>query len=359
MVFVVLLLCGELSLAAPNPRDLGNVDADADQYFEDDIDKDLEKLSNVTGAPKEALENAAENFKKIAGYIKTATENIESIYAEMSQIEALGNEVSKDYLLQFNQVKNDIRECRQELRRLALTTVKHSEDLKDLVDDLDKNPDIVLLQATIDTMKDLLINTKEKLTNANTKYQNAIRVMIDIETRIKILILKLKKRADKNSNEYKKFAAEVRAGTYGGCGGLAVAMLVADFVGCSGVCSASFTTSCFAAGVSSVEGVLAAYRKSVAEFLEKSNNIKGSIDGMEEAVKEAVNVLEYELSIIHEWEEISDNLSNKIEKYPIKYLQKYKAIKKIFLRNVVDLGEVAQKFLDQPVVFFGDDDQET
>merc|ERR1712018_515851 len=163
--------------------------------------------------------------------------------------------------------------------------------------------------------------------------------------------------ANKNSDEYKKYAHKIRAGTYGSCGGLAAGMIVADILGCLGICSASVTSSCFVAGISSVEGVLAAYRKSLAEFLEKSKNIKGSIDGMEEAVKEAVNVLEYELSIIHEWEEISDNLSNKIEKYPIKYLQKYKAIRKIFLRNVVDLGEVAQKFLDQPVSFFGDDDQ--
>ena len=97
---------------------------------------------------------------------------------------------------------------------------------------------------------------------------------------------------------------------------------------------------------------MAAYRESIAEFLEKTNNIKGSIGGMEEAVSEAVNVLEYELSIIHEWEQISDNLGNKIEKYPVKYLQKFKEIRKIFLRNVVDLAEVAQKFLDQPVSFF-------
>ena len=97
---------------------------------------------------------------------------------------------------------------------------------------------------------------------------------------------------------------------------------------------------------------MAAYRESIAEFLEKTNNIKGSIGGMEEAVSEAVNVLEYELSIIHEWEQISDNLGNKIEKYPVKYLQKFKEIRKIFLRNVIDLGEVAQKFLDQPVSFF-------
>ena len=66
--------------------------------------------------------------------------------------------------------------------------------------------------------------------------------------------------------------------------------------------------------------------------------------------------MEGELNIINEWEEISENLSNKIEKYPVKYLQKFKAIRKVFLRNVIDLGEVAQKFLNQPVSFFGDDD---
>lgn len=350
MVFVVLLVCGRLALAAPKPQ--------SDQ-IEDAIDKGLAKLSEVSGAPKEALENAAETFTKIAGFIKTATDNIESMYAEMSEVEDLGNEISNDFLLQFNEVKNDIRECRQELRILAVSTVTHSKDLKDHVDGLDNNPDIVLLQATIDTMKELLIKTKERLTNANTKYRNAIRIMIDIESRMKILSLDLENRANENSDEYKKFENEVRGGTYGGCGGLAVGMIVADALGCLGLCSATVTTTCFGVGITSVEGVLAAYRKSVAEFLEKTTNIKESIDGMEDSVIEAVKVLEYELSIIHEWEQISDNLGNKIEKYPVKYLQKFKAIRKIFLRNVVDLAEVAQKFLDQPISFFGDDKQET
>merc|ERR1719510_166679 len=133
---------------------------------------------------------------------------------------------------------------------------------------------------------------------------------------------------------------------------MAAVMIVADDFGCLGICSASVTTSCYGVGISTVEGVLAAYRNSIAEFLEKTNYIKGSIGGMEETVSEAVNVLEGELNIINEWEEISENLSNKIEKYPVKYLQKFKAIRKVFLRNVIDLGEVAQKFLDQPASFF-------
>ena len=115
-----------------------------------------------------------------------------------------------------------------------ILTVTHSKDLKDLVDGLDNNPDIVLLQATIDTMKELLIKTKERLTNANTKYRNAIRIMIDIESRMKILSLDLENRANENSVEYKSFAHEVRAGTYGGCGGLAALMIVADVFGCYG-----------------------------------------------------------------------------------------------------------------------------
>lgn len=182
--------------------------------------------------------------------------------------------------------------------------------------------------------------------------------MIDIESRMKSLSLNLEIRANENSDEYKSFADKVRTGTYGGCGGLAVGMIIADVLGCSGICSASVTTTCIGAGVSTVEGILASYRNSIAEFLEKTNNIKESIGGMEKAVIEAVNVLEAELDIINEWAEISDNLSNRIEDYPLKVLQKFEVIRKIFLRNVIDLGEVAQKFLNQPVSFFGDDDQE-
>ena len=123
----------------------------------------------------------------------------------------------------------------------------------------------------------------------------------------------------------------------------------------SGLCSATVTSTCFGVGVPAVEGTLAQYRATITDFIEISTKVKDNIGGMETSVNDAVAVLEHELSILHEWEEISDNLSTKMERYPIKYLQKFKSIRKIFVRNVHDLEEVAQKFLDQPVSFFADD----
>lgn len=351
MIFLVLVL-STVAWSAPNGS---KSSASKIQDIEDDVNKGLEKLSEVGKLPKEALENAQQTFSDILGYITEASENIEKIYAEMSEVENAGNEISQDFLLKFNEVKNELRECRQELRQLATSTVLHSKDLKTLVEELDTNSDIVLLQATIDTMKDLLINTKEKLSAANTKYRNAIRVMTDIESRMKILILDLENRVNENSNEYKQFAHEVRSGTYTGCTGLAIGMAIADALGCFGLCSATVTSTCFGVGVPAVEGTLAQYRATITDFIEISTKVKDNIGGMETSVNDAVAVLEHELSILHEWEEISDNLSTKMERYPIKYLQKFKSIRKIFVRNVHDLEEVAQKFLDQPVSFFADD----
>jgi len=348
-VFLVLVL-STLAWSAPN-RPIDEVN----KVSENEADQGLEKLLTIANAPKEVLQNAKKTFDDIQQFIKLTQESIESMFVQLFKFEEMGANISTDIFHEVNEVKNELRECRQEFRRLAVTSVSHSKDLKDLAATLD--PDIVILQATINTMKDLLINTKGKLTEIIGKYNNANAVMDKIKVDMTVLIMKFENLRNENSDEYNKFVEEVTAGTYQTCAGLAVGLVIADIFGCLGLCTGIGTTTCIGVQSSSVEDVLAEYKATINDFVERSSSVKDNMSKMFLAVDESVKVLEYQLDVVTEWDIISNNLSVLVERYPVKYLKKFKQISKVFIKNVEDLEKVAQTFLDQPILLFHQDGQ--
>ena len=102
---------------------------------------------------------------------------------------------------------------------------------------------------------------------------------------------------------------------------------------------------------------MAEYKATINDFVEKSSTVRDNMSEMLLAVDESVKVLEYQLDIVTEWDIISNNLSGKVERSPVKYLKKFKQISKVFIKNVEDLEKVSQIFLDQPVLLFNQDDQ--
>jgi len=73
------------------------------------------------------------------------------------------------YVATFNEAKSYLQQARQELRDLAETTINEARDMILLLEDYDRNQETVLLEITIDTMKDLVIGSKERLEEALKK----------------------------------------------------------------------------------------------------------------------------------------------------------------------------------------------
>merc|ERR1712038_1623402 len=350
----VLLLCSAICAAPATVDDEDEVvSLEKNNVIDATINKTIEALANVLNAPEEALTIAQETFREMGQFIQAAQDNIYEIYAELALIQEKGFNATIDYLNQFDSVKNDLRISRQELRKLAYTTVVKSKDLKTLMTALDETSDTVLLGATITEMKNLLMKSQKILAKADVGYKNAIVIMDKMESDMRKQILELEKISDENSQEYQVFQAKVRSSTYGSCAGVAVGMAIADVFGCLGVCSATVTTTCFAVGAGASEGSLATWREALDEFRGKCEGLQAGIAGMEETTQRAQDILAKELAIIHEWEQASEDLSDKIEQYPAKYLQKYQAIKTIFVRSVDGLRTAAESFLAQPISFFG------
>merc|ERR1711874_835842 len=98
--------------------------------------------------------------------------------------------------------KNCLRQTRQARRKLADKTAKEVKSLKGFLEELDQTEDTVLLQAAIDKMKDLMIDTLETLKEALGKYNSALETFENLNSSIKTQNHKLGKMVDKNSAEY-------------------------------------------------------------------------------------------------------------------------------------------------------------
>merc|ERR1711884_680590 len=90
--------------------------------------------------------------------------------AHRTQAQDAGLQSVGSYVAAFNETKSYLQQIRQELRDLADTAVKEVRDVFELLEDLDRNNDPVLLKLAIDIIKDLMLETKERLEEARGKY---------------------------------------------------------------------------------------------------------------------------------------------------------------------------------------------
>merc|ERR1712203_848005 len=119
-----------------------------------------------------------------------------------------------NYFPAYNEAKRYLRETRQGLRKLAQRTVSEVRDLKILLEDLDKNEDLFLLQASLDKMKDFMIETLKTLKEALENYNSALESFDNLNSTIARHDRKLEEMTDRNSDEYEDWTEKVRGRVY-------------------------------------------------------------------------------------------------------------------------------------------------
>merc|ERR1712073_110689 len=295
-----------------------------------------------------ALLNNAKLIDIVVQNLKEAEQQIIEINAQLKIAEADEINLQKQYFPKFIEAKSYLRQTRQELRALADRTVKDVRDLKILLEDLDKTDDTVLLQVSIDKMKDLMIETLEKLKAAREKYNLAVVSFDNLNAAIKVQNSKLKNMVDNGTAEYKDWTDNLRGGVYGALGGTTVSCIVADVMGGFGVCSAvnglitAGATVAIEVAISNYSDMLKKLKWITDEMLESGNNF-------DNAIKLAIKDLTHEIELIVKWTSSAKVVERNIEKYPAPYLRKYKSIRQIFKNGLDDLNNVAKKFLAQSV----------
>merc|ERR1712079_890941 len=110
-------------------------------------------------------------IRAVSEGLQTAEFDILELEAELNPLQAQVPGL-QSYVAAFNETKSYLQQIRQELRDLADTAVKEIRDVFELLEDLDRNNDPVLLKLAIDIIKDLMLETKERLEAAREKYQS-------------------------------------------------------------------------------------------------------------------------------------------------------------------------------------------
>ena len=77
----------------------------------------------------------------------------------------------------------------------------------------------------------------EMLAEAEKKYESAIDNIDGVNIKLQDFHREMKKVLDENSAEHKQWSGKLRAATYSSAGGVTVGLIIADILGCSGICS--------------------------------------------------------------------------------------------------------------------------
>jgi len=273
-------------------------------------------------------------FEKVSDTIKEADEkvlemelHINTLIQKVPELQSEGN-----FFLKFNEAKRYLRETRQELRNLAMKTVLEVRDLKALLGGVNENTkDTVLLKISLEKMKNLMIETSQRLDAARVKYQTAMETFENlnsyIETQNEVVanVLEADTEDFREDEKYKEkidvVCRWVNIISFGLCG------IIHHHVN--------------TIPLEEAEEALEQLTTLSENMLEKGSQLTHDID-------EAIAILTEEIELINEWANSAENVKRNIDEYPEKYLAKYISIKTIFINGLNDLSEVAEKFIAQP-----------
>merc|ERR1712079_465744 len=276
----------------------------------------LEKVSK-------SLEDAENNILEMEAHLK----NLQSKIPGLSSVD--------NYFPKYNEAKSYLRQTRQELRELAHRTKAEVKNMNILLDDLDNSKHPILLKAAIDRMKILMKETKERLEDAKRKYGSANVAFDNLVSSLKVQNEITADFLEKTEEEFlkeKEYTEKVRYN----CKWAAVVTL--------GLCSLihHFVNE-VPLKESHVE--LIALRAETDRFLNGATILSADVDA-------AIEVITAEIELISEWAVSAEVVRENIEEYPAEYLDKYGAIRKIFISGLDDLKNVADEFLNETEILF-------
>merc|ERR1711953_634712 len=274
--------------------------------------------SRLIGTVSEGLQAAELDILELEAGLNTLQAGVPALRSEGSHVAA------------FNEAKSYLDQTRQELRDFAETAIKDIRDVIDLLDDLNRNNDPVLLKLAIDITKDLMLETKRKLEGARAKYQSlhqAFDNLISSETTQTEVVDQVVSQWEAKYIENEAYMEKVRYN----CKWAAIFTL--------GLCSLIHHYE--------NEVPLESSRLELAALKSKSDRLLRKTRILNQDIDDAINVITVELDLITKWVASAKVVSDNIELYPEKFLVKYQGIKEVFKSGLVDLKDIAKKFLDK------------
>merc|ERR1711953_1132841 len=335
-----LLLFFLISPAFGKPSNApGDVEAEAAKHF-----STLNKFNNET----RSILNNTNLFDVVAQNLQEAEKKILEMNANLKLLETDEVKFEGKYFPTFNDAKSSLRQTRQSLRKLADRTVNDVEDMKIHLEALDKTDDPMELQFAMDRMKDLMVETLERLKEAEQKYNEALVSFENLNDSIKVHNIKLTKMVTKGTAEYEAWVEKCRGGVYGAAGGTTLTCIIADSLGALGICSA-ISAAGVGIAIAITEVKINEYTRTLEKMKKITDRMLQSGEEFDKSINEAIKNLSHEIDLIGQWSEAADNVSQNIQRYPATYLKKYKTLQRTFTNGINRLGNAAENFLAQPV----------
>merc|ERR1712079_128858 len=261
--------------------------------------------------------------------IRAVSEGLQAAELNILEMEAGLNPLQaqvpglQSYVAAFNETKSYLQQIRQELRDLADTAVKEIRDVFELFEDLDRNNDPVLLKLAIDIIKDLMLETKERLEAAREKYQSALQAFDNLISTVTTQNEMINQMVGQSEEIYHKAYCQdcqkVRVFT------------------CLLLCSLRDHYD-NGSPLENNREELADIKTKSERFLERTRILNQDIDV-------AIDLIAENLDQINTWADSAEDVSENIEDYAAKYLEKYESSREAFKTGLVDLKNVAEQFL--------------
>merc|ERR1712232_841188 len=298
---------------------------------EADIAEKVQQLEYIVHFNNETrnLLNSSRLLGSVSADLLAAEQNILEMETELNNLQEVAALINPtNYFPKFNEAKSYLRQTRQELRELAHRT---KAEVNNLLDDHDKSNHPVLLTATIDRMKILMKETKERLFEAKKKYNSANEAFDNLIYSLKVqnsITATLLKETEAEFQEDKEYTEILRYN----CKIASVVTL--------GLCSLIHHF------VNEVP-----LKESHVELIDLRAETDRFLDGatiLSADVGAAINVMAKELDQINVWEVSAEQVSQNIVTYPEKYLREIQIIRDTFRSGLNDLYTAANQFLANP-----------
>merc|ERR1712073_75059 len=150
-MYLIVLLLISTALGRPNSAQL-----DVGENIVNQLNS-IVRFTNETGS----LLGDSRLIRTVSEGLQAAELNILEVEAGLNTLQSQvpGLQSVGSYVAAFNETKSYLQQTRLELRDLADTAVKEVRDVIELLEDLDRNNDPVLLKIAIDIIKDLMLET--------------------------------------------------------------------------------------------------------------------------------------------------------------------------------------------------------
>merc|ERR1711879_995930 len=200
----------------------------------------------------------------------------------------------------------------------------------------------MLLNFSLDNMKDLMIETRKTLREAKENYNKAVQTFMGLNSSIVSKKDQLEKMLIKDSVDHKAWVETVSKETMEACKNKTENGFW-GFLKDIGIDNA-IERDCPAiaeAKISEFEAELENLKTITERMLESGDNF-------DKTIKEAIEILAGEIEQISRRTERVEDVSKNIDKYPEEYLRKFQTLGTNFLNGLDDLKKVSEKFLAQP-----------